>query len=173
MVPTTTGAAKAIGKVIPELEGKLNGFAVRVPAPTVSAVDLTVLLSTTAGAEEINSAFRKAAEGRMRGILQVCDEPLVSVDFKGNPHSAILDSPSTMVVGEVAKVLGWYDNEWAYAKRLAELAEGHARPQVVLPHVAHRLHRPQRLVHVGERQQARERCRGSSGAYAAYGRTRR
>ena len=123
MVLTTTGAAKAIGKVIPELEGKLNGFAIRVPTPTVSLVDLTVQLGRAAGVEEINQAFRTAASGSMKRILHVSDLPLVSRDFTGSNYSAVVDSMSTMAIGNVAKVLAWYDNEWAYSKRLVELAE--------------------------------------------------
>lgn len=122
MIPTTTGAAVAVAKVLPQLAGKLTGFAVRVPTPVVSFVDLTVTLNKEASAEEVNDAFRMAA-GKMKGILQVCDEPLVSSDFVGNSHSAIIDSLSTLASGRLVKVLAWYDNEWAYAQRLVELAQ--------------------------------------------------
>ncbi|MBI4182177.1 MAG: type I glyceraldehyde-3-phosphate dehydrogenase [Candidatus Aenigmarchaeota archaeon] len=122
MVPTSTGAAKAIGKVLPQLEGKLQGFAIRVPVPAVSLVDLTVVLERAASAAEINQAFQAAAAGPLKGILDTCSLPLVSADFRGNPHSAIVDLPSTTAVGPLAKVLAWYDNEWAYALRLVELA---------------------------------------------------
>ena len=123
IIPTTTGAAKAVGLVLPELQGKLTGMALRVPVSTVSIVDLTVLLSQSATIEEINEAFRRYAEGELRGILAVCDEPLVSIDFKGDPHSAIVDAPSTLALGErFVKVFAWYDNEWGYSCRTADLA---------------------------------------------------
>jgi len=122
MIPTSTGAAKAIYLAIPELKGKLDGVAMRVPTPNVSVVDLTVELAKTATAEEINGAFRKAAEGRMKGILSVTDEELVSVDFRGNPHSSIVDAPLTKVVGgNMAKVFSWYDNEWGFSNRMTDL----------------------------------------------------
>jgi glyceraldehyde 3-phosphate dehydrogenase (phosphorylating) len=123
MIPTSTGAAKAIGEVLPELKGKLDGYAMRVPTSDVSVVDLSVVLSRDASAEAINEAMKKAAEGPLRGILQYCDEPLVSIDFRGNPHSSILDAPSTKVMGgKFAKVLSWYDNEWGYSSRVVDLA---------------------------------------------------
>jgi glyceraldehyde 3-phosphate dehydrogenase len=123
MIPTSTGAAKAIGEVLPELKGKLDGFAMRVPTSDVSVVDLSVILSRDATADAINEAMRKAASGPMKGILQVCDEPLVSIDFRGNPHSSIVDSASTKVMGgKFAKLLSWYDNEWGYASRVVDLA---------------------------------------------------
>jgi len=122
LIPTSTGAAKAIGLVVPELNGKMHGFAIRTPTATVSIVDLVVNLSKPASADEINAAMREAAGGRMRGILAVSDEPLVSTDFIGDNHSAILDSALTMRMGErMAKVVGWYDNEWGYSCRIADL----------------------------------------------------
>lgn len=124
MIPTTTGAAKAIGEVIPALKGKMTGFAVRVPTPTVSAVDLTCDLAKPATADEINKAFRDAAaNGQLKGILDVCDLPLVSTDFKSSTYSAIVDAQSTTVIDGMAKVLAWYDNEWTYSLRLVELAK--------------------------------------------------
>ncbi len=123
MIPTKTGAARAIGLVMPELKGKLDGYAMRVPTPDVSVVDLSVLLKKDTSAEEINAAIKAAADGPMRGILQYCDEPLVSADFIGNPHSSIFDALSTTVMdGNFAKVLSWYDNEMGYATRVADLA---------------------------------------------------
>ena len=123
MIPTSTGAAKAIGEVLPELKGRLDGFAMRVPTSDVSVVDLSVLLSRDATAEGINEAMKKAADGPLQGILQVCEEPLVSIDFRGNPHSSILDAESTKVMGRrFAKVLSWYDNEWGYSCRVVDLA---------------------------------------------------
>lgn len=122
MVPTTTGAAKAVGLVIPELKGKLNGFAVRVPTPDVSVVDLTVNLEREATAEEINAAFLKASENELKGILGYEARPLVSRDFLGDDRSTIVDGMSTVTIGKMAKILAWYDNEWGYALRLAELA---------------------------------------------------
>ncbi len=123
IIPTTTGAARVVGVVIPELQGKLHGIALRVPTSAVSVVDLVADLNKKASAEEINDAFRKAAQGELKGILEYCEEPLVSSDFKGNPASAIFDAPSTMVIDDnFIKVLAWYDNEWGYACRLADLA---------------------------------------------------
>jgi len=123
IIPTTTGAARTVTVVIPELKGKLHGIAVRVPTSIVSLVDFVADLSREVSAEEVNAAFRKAADGELKGILEYCDEPLVSSDFKGNPASAIFDAPSTMVIdGNMVKVLAWYDNEWGYSCRLAELA---------------------------------------------------
>ena len=124
MIPTSTGAAKAIGKMIPELNGKLDGISIRVPTPTVSILDLVVELSRPTTKEEVNQAFKKAATTKnFKGILRVEDEPLVSMDFKGDTFSAIVDADETMANGNLVKVLGWYDNEWAYSKRLAEFAE--------------------------------------------------
>jgi glyceraldehyde 3-phosphate dehydrogenase len=123
IIPTTTGAAKAVTLVIPELEGRLHGMAYRVPVSTVSVVDFVADLKREVTAEEVNETFRAAANGSMKGILAVCDEELVSIDFKGNPTSSIVDAPSTMVVGgTMVKVVSWYDNEWAYSCRLADLA---------------------------------------------------
>jgi glyceraldehyde 3-phosphate dehydrogenase len=122
IIPSSTGAAKAISLVIPELKGKMHGIAMRVPTPTVSIVDLVVNTSKSVTAEAANNAFREAAAGRMKGILAVEDEELVSVDYKGNPHSSIVDSPSTMVMGDkMLKVMSWYDNEWGYSCRVADL----------------------------------------------------
>ena len=124
MIPTSTGAAKAIGLVIPELKGKLDGFSIRVPSPNVSVVDLTVLLKKKATAEEINAEIKKAAEGKMKGILGYTDEPLVSIDFNHNPLSSIFDSKITKVIdGDFVKVLMWYDNEWGYSNRVVDLIE--------------------------------------------------
>jgi glyceraldehyde 3-phosphate dehydrogenase len=123
MIPTSTGAAKAIGEVMPELKGKLDGYAMRVPTSDVSVVDLSVILGKETTAEAINEAMRKAANGPLKGILQVSDEPLVSIDFRGNPHSSILDADNTKVMnGNFAKVLSWYDNEWGYSCRVVDLA---------------------------------------------------
>lgn len=121
MIPTTTGAAKAIGEVIPELKGKLDGLAIRVPTPNVSIVDLTCTIEKTATAEEINKAMQKAAEGELRGILEYCTEPVVSVDLKGNSCSSIFDAELTKVIGNVVKVFSWYDNEWGYSNRVVDL----------------------------------------------------
>ncbi|TSA00743.1 MAG: type I glyceraldehyde-3-phosphate dehydrogenase [Deltaproteobacteria bacterium] len=124
MIPTTTGAAKAVSLVIPELKGRLDGMAIRVPTPNVSVVDLTVELAKSATAEEINAAMKKASEGPMKGILQYVDEPLVSVDFNHDPASSSFDALSTKVIaGKMAKVLAWYDNEWGYSCRLVDLAK--------------------------------------------------
>ncbi len=122
IIPTTTGAAKAVALVLPELKGKLNGFAMRVPTPTVSVVDLVVELAKPATAEEINAALKEAAEGPMKGILGYEERPLVSVDFKMDPRSSIIDAPSTMVIGDnMAKIVSWYDNEWGYSNRIVDL----------------------------------------------------
>jgi glyceraldehyde 3-phosphate dehydrogenase len=122
MIPTTTGAAKAVGLVLPHLKGKLDGIAIRVPTANVSVVDLTVELNKTASVQAINEAFREAAAGKLRGILDATDEELVSVDFNGNPHSSIVDLPSTAIVdGNMAKVLAWYDNEYGYSSRVRDL----------------------------------------------------
>ncbi|MGB8503395.1 type I glyceraldehyde-3-phosphate dehydrogenase [Mycobacterium sp.] len=122
IVPTSTGAAKAIGLVMPELKGKLDGYALRVPIPTGSATDFTVELSKTASAEEINAAFKAAAEGRLKGILKYYDAPIVSSDIVTDPHSSIFDSGLTKAIGNQAKVVSWYDNEWGYSNRLIDLA---------------------------------------------------
>jgi glyceraldehyde 3-phosphate dehydrogenase len=122
MIPTTTGAAKAVSLVLPQLEGKLNGMAIRVPTPNVSVVDLVVQLSKPATVEEINNAMKEAAEGYLKGILDYCDKPLVSIDFNGTKVSSTLDAMSTMVVGDLVKVLSWYDNEFGYANRMIDLA---------------------------------------------------
>jgi glyceraldehyde 3-phosphate dehydrogenase len=122
MIPTTTGAAKAVSQVLPELKGKLHGFAIRVPTPTVSVVDLVADLNKEVTVEQVNTAFKNAAEGSLKGILEYCDDELVSVDFKGNGASSIVDAPSTMVIGgNMVKVIAWYDNEWGYSCRLADL----------------------------------------------------
>jgi len=122
MIPTSTGAAKAIYLAIPELKGKLDGVAIRVPTPNVSLVDLTVELGRNATAAEINGALEEAARGKMKGILEVTHEELVSIDFRGNPHSSIVDAPMTKVVdGNLAKVFSWYDNEWGFSNRVKDL----------------------------------------------------
>jgi len=122
MIPTSTGAAKAIYLAIPELKGKLDGVAIRVPTPNVSLVDFTVQLGKNATAAEINGALKDAANGKMKGILEVTDEELVSIDFRGNPHSSIVDAPLTKVVdGNLAKVFSWYDNEWGFSNRVKDL----------------------------------------------------
>jgi glyceraldehyde 3-phosphate dehydrogenase len=122
IIPTTTGAARVVGVVIPELQGKLHGIALRVPTSVVSVVDFVADLDRKVSAEEVNDGFRKAADGKLKGILEYCDEPLVSSDFKGNPASAIFDALSTMVIDDnLIKVLAWYDNEWGYSCRLADL----------------------------------------------------
>ena len=121
IIPTTTGAARAIFLVLPELKGKLNGLALRVPTPTVSIVDLTVALEKPATVEEVNRAFKRASEEELTGYLGFTDKPLVSTDFRGDSHSAVLDALSTMIVGDMVKVLSWYDNEWGYSCRVADL----------------------------------------------------
>ena len=122
MIPTTTGAAKAIGLVIPELKGKLDGYAMRVPTPDVSVVDLVSLVEKPTTAEEVNAALKKAAEGPMKGILQYVEEELVSKDFTGNPHSSMVDAGFTKVIdGNLVKVIAWYDNEWGYSCRVRDL----------------------------------------------------
>jgi glyceraldehyde 3-phosphate dehydrogenase len=123
IVPTTTGAARAIGVVIPELAGKLDAFAIRVPTSTVSLIDLTVEVGRETNTEELREAFKVAAEGPLKGILGYSEEPLVSVDYKGDPRSSIVDAQFTQVIlGDMAKVVSWYDNEWGYSVRLADLA---------------------------------------------------
>jgi len=122
VIPTTTGAAKAVGKVIPELNGKLNGMAMRVPVKDASVVDLVVELDKEATAEEINAAMKEAADGPMKGILEYCEDPVVSVDIIGNTHSSIFDALSTMVIeGTMVKIISWYDNEWGYSNRVVDL----------------------------------------------------
>jgi len=122
MIPTTTGAAKAVSLVLPHLEGKLDGMAIRVPTPNVSVVDLVVQTEKTTTVEEVNAAVKKAADNELKGVLQYCDLPLVSVDFNGNPHSSIFDADITRVIdGNMVKVLSWYDNEWGYSCRICDL----------------------------------------------------
>jgi glyceraldehyde 3-phosphate dehydrogenase len=122
MIPTTTGAASAVGEVLPELKGKLDGFSMRVPTPNVSVVDLNAVLARTATGEEVNAALREAANGPLKGILAMSDEPLVSIDFRANPNSSIVDSAYTKVMeGDFLKVLSWYDNEWGYSSRCVDL----------------------------------------------------
>jgi glyceraldehyde 3-phosphate dehydrogenase len=122
MIPTTTGAAIAVGEVLPDLKGRLDGFSMRVPTPNVSVVDLNALLDRKATSDEVNTALREAAAGPLKGILDVVDAPLVSIDFRGNPHSSIVDAPTTKVMdGDFLKVLSWYDNEWGYSMRCVDL----------------------------------------------------
>jgi glyceraldehyde 3-phosphate dehydrogenase len=124
MIPTTTGAAKAVGLVIPSLNGKLNGCAIRVPVPTGSLVDLTVRLAKDPSVEEVNNMMKEAAKGNLEGILMYTEDPIVSSDIQGNPHSSIFDSLATMKIGKgFLKVLSWYDNEWGYSNRVVDLAE--------------------------------------------------
>ncbi len=122
-IPTTTGAAIAVGKVIPELNGKLNGMAVRVPTPTGSLIDFVAELKKEVTKEEVNAAMKAAAEGAMKGILEYTEDPIVSVDIIHNPHSSIFDALSTMVIGNMVKVISWYDNEWGYSNRVVDLIE--------------------------------------------------
>ncbi len=122
-IPTTTGAAKAVGKVIPDLKGKMDGMAIRIPTPTGSLVDLVANLKVETTKEEINAAMKEAAEGPMKGILEYTEDPIVSVDIIQNTHSSIFDALSTMVNGKTVKVLSWYDNEWGYSARVVDLAE--------------------------------------------------
>jgi len=122
-IPTTTGAAKAVGKVIPDLNGKLDGMAIRIPTPTGSLVDLVVNLKTEASKDEICAAMKEAAEGPMKGILEYTEDPIVSVDIIHNPHSSIFDADSVMVMGKTVKVLSWYDNEWGYSARVVDLID--------------------------------------------------
>jgi glyceraldehyde 3-phosphate dehydrogenase (phosphorylating) len=121
IIPTTTGAARALALVIPELKGKFDGFSLRVPTPTVSVVDFTAEVEKEVSAQQLNDAFRAAAGGKMQGILGVTDEPLVSMDFKADSRSSIVDGQSTMVIGNLVKVISWYDNEWGYSCRIADL----------------------------------------------------
>jgi len=123
IIPTTTGAARAVGKVLPSLNGKLDGVAMRVPTATGSIVDLVVDLKKDATVEQINAAMKKAAEGPMKGILEYTEDPIVSVDIIHNPHSSIFDAQSTMVMGRKVKVFSWYDNEWGYSNRVVDLAK--------------------------------------------------
>jgi len=124
IIPTTTGAAKAIGLVLPELKGKLDGISLRVPTPNVSVVDFVAEVDKGTTKEEVNAAMKKAADSSLRGILQYCDEPLVSIDFRGNSHSSILDAPYTSVMeGNMVKLLSWYDNEWGYSCRVVDLVK--------------------------------------------------
>jgi glyceraldehyde 3-phosphate dehydrogenase len=122
IIPTTTGAALAVGEVLPEIKGRLDGIAMRVPTPNVSVVDLAVLVDKKTSKEEVNAAFKTAADGKLKGILEYTEEELVSIDFRGNPHSSILDSSYTSVMdGDFIKVLSWYDNEWGYSNRCVDL----------------------------------------------------
>jgi len=124
MIPSTTGAAKAVAEVIPELKGKLHGTSVRVPTPNVSLVDLTFESEKPMTAEAINAAFKKAAEGSLKGVLQYSEEPTVSVDYNHNPHSSIFDATNTMLIGDgLAKVFAWYDNEWGFSNRMVDMAK--------------------------------------------------
>jgi glyceraldehyde-3-phosphate dehydrogenase type I len=123
IIPTTTGAAKTVGKVIPHLKGKLDGIALRVPTPIVSIVDFICTVKNPKSVDEINEAFIKASKGELKGLLDATKEELVSMDYKMNPHSAIVDLPLTMSQGNMVKIVGWYDNEWAYTNRLVEMAE--------------------------------------------------
>jgi glyceraldehyde 3-phosphate dehydrogenase len=134
IIPTTTGAAIAVAEVLPQLSGKLNGMAMRVPTPSVSVVDFSVRLKKKTTAEEINKAFRDASATYLKDILTVCDMPLVSVDFIGEPHSTVIDALSTQVVGDMVKVIGWYDNEWGYSTRIVELARYMAASSVLAQH---------------------------------------
>ena len=122
-IPTTTGAASAVGKILPELKGKLDGMAVRVPTPTGSLIDLVANLKREVTIEEVNQAMKEAAEGEMKGVLEYTEDPIVSVDIIQNPHSSIFDALSTMVIGKTVKVLSWYDNEWGYSNRVVDLVE--------------------------------------------------
>lgn len=123
MIPTTTGAAKAVGLVIPDLKGKLDGLAIRVPTPTVSLVDVVLQTEKETSKEAVNNFLKEAAQGKLKGILTICDQPLVSIDFKGNPASSIVDIEQTFVMGDMVKVLSWYDNEWGYSCRIVDLIE--------------------------------------------------
>ena len=124
MIPTTTGAAKAVSLVLPELKGKLDGLAVRVPTPNVSLVDLVVVTEKDTSVEEVNAALKAAAKGPLKGILEFCEEPLVSIDFNGNPASSSVDAATTTVIaGNMVKVMSWYDNEWGYSNRIVDLVK--------------------------------------------------
>ena len=131
MIPTTTGAAKAVALALPDLEGRLTGMAVRVPIPDGSMVDLTAMLAKNTTVEEVNAAVKEAADGPLNGILEYSDEPLVSSDIVGNPHSSIFDSKSTMVIGgNLVKIISWYDNEWGYSNRFADMVADLAKEPV-------------------------------------------
>jgi glyceraldehyde 3-phosphate dehydrogenase len=122
MIPTTTGAARAVSLVLPHLKGKLDGMAIRVPTPNVSVVDLVATVEKETTAEAVNAALKEAADGPMKGVLQYVEEPLVSIDMNGNPHSSMLDSSLTKVLaGNMIKLISWYDNEWGYSSRLKDL----------------------------------------------------
>ncbi|HTI39419.1 MAG TPA: type I glyceraldehyde-3-phosphate dehydrogenase [Vicinamibacterales bacterium] len=122
IIPTTTGAAVAVGEVLPELKGRLDGISVRVPTPNVSAVDLVALTNRKTSSEEVNAAFKAAADGPLKGIMEYVTAPLVSIDFRGNPHSSMIDAPYTKIIdGDFVKVLAWYDNEWGYSNRCVDL----------------------------------------------------
>jgi glyceraldehyde 3-phosphate dehydrogenase len=122
IIPTTTGAATAVGEVLPALKGKLDGISVRVPTPNVSMIDLNAILGKTVTADQVNAAFEAASQGALNGVMQYVTAPLVSIDFRGNPHSAIVDAPYTKVIdGDFVKVLAWYDNEWGYSSRCVDL----------------------------------------------------
>jgi glyceraldehyde 3-phosphate dehydrogenase len=122
IIPTTTGAAKAVGEVMPALKGKIDGISMRVPTPNVSVVDLAALMETPATADEVNAALKGASEGALQGIMQFVTEPLVSIDFRGNSHSSIVDAAYTKVMdGDFVKVMAWYDNEWGYSSRCVDL----------------------------------------------------
>ena len=123
IVPTTTGAAKAVGKVLPHLDGKLDGMALRVPVPNGSITDFVCVVGKETSVDEVNGLFRSAADGPMAGVLEYCDDPIVSSDILGNPHSSIFDSLSTKVDGTLVKVVSWYDNEWGYSCRLVDLVK--------------------------------------------------
>lgn len=123
MIPTSTGAARVIGEIFPELKGKLDGVAIRVPTPDVSLVDFVVECEKETSKQDVNAAFQKAAAGPLKGILEYCDKPLVSIDFLGNPASSIFDSELTMTSGSIVKVFSWYDNEWGYSARIVDLLE--------------------------------------------------
>ncbi|WP_412062984.1 type I glyceraldehyde-3-phosphate dehydrogenase [Rubrivirga sp. IMCC45206] len=123
MIPTTTGAAKAVGLVLPELKGRLDGFAVRVPTPDGSLTDFTAILKQEVTVDQVNAAFEAAANGPMAGILEYSTDPIVSIDIVGNPHSCVFDAPSTMAAGTMVKVVGWYDNEWGYSSRTVDLVQ--------------------------------------------------
>jgi glyceraldehyde 3-phosphate dehydrogenase len=121
LIPTSTGAARAIGIVLPNLKGKLDGMAVRAPVPDGSLVDLTCLVKSEGTAESLNAAMKAAADGPMKGVLRYCDEPIVSIDIVGDPHSSIFDAAETRVMGKLVKVLSWYDNEWGFSNRVVEM----------------------------------------------------
>jgi glyceraldehyde 3-phosphate dehydrogenase len=122
MIPTTTGAARLVGRMVKGMEGKIDGFSLRVPTPTVSIIDFVCEVQQEVDKDRVNEAFRNAAAGPLKGILEFCEAKLVSMDFKGNPHSSIIDGPGTMVIGgNMVKILAWYDNEWGYSTRLGDL----------------------------------------------------